>query len=687
MSSDGTQVPVYVRGIPADDPRNPPVRVEVRDMIKDHPDQWNLYLLGLERFKSEAVSEKLPLSYFELAGQLSLIVYRLTGSNAPSAIHGLPYKKWPDQPWNNMTRVDNPFGGFCTHSSILFLSWHRPYLAIFEAELYKHVNFVANAYADDERKADYVRAAKTFRMPYWDWARPDLGVFPPQAASQAANRVVRPRSMPGGSQINPLASYTFRESRTMQDINTFPRVGATVRYPNRRDADGEINAQLLRFFTGEDRRPKGKNLTERVQFILQSYKEFATASTNRFEPSKPSQIDFRAWGSIEDIHNAVHNYVGGGGHMSNPEISSFDPIFWLHHTNIDRLFAIWQAINDKPGDPLTYVTDKRADANWGNFVVKAGDWETINTPLAPFARAGTKERQEFWTSAGVRYTDAFGYAYPETVKARFPTPKDVINELDRVYGKTATFANIMRSSGPDLEKATEELRQRAESHVEAEPLRQAGKLEAAAADRGSQVPISPDTSSASHVSKERSLEKLVGKGNKYLEWLVNIKAEKAELGGNYVVHVFLGAPDDATPILYATNHAHVGAFATFGQSEDTACASCQRGRAAGQQITGQIPITLALVERYLAGFVDGLEPEQVVPYLQKNLHWRVTLTDGSLQDRAGLRNLLVGVVTNEVTIPGNPTDLPEYAEDVVARPDCTTNRDGNGRGSGTGYSG
>lgn len=31
----------------------------------------------------------------------------------------------------NVVRQDN-FYGFCTHSSIIFLTWHRPYLALFE---------------------------------------------------------------------------------------------------------------------------------------------------------------------------------------------------------------------------------------------------------------------------------------------------------------------------------------------------------------------------------------------------------------------------------------------------------------------------------------------------------------------------------------------------------------------------
>ena len=39
--------------------------------------------------------------------------------------------------------------------------------------------------------------------------------------------------------------------------------------------------------------------------------------------------DATNYGSLEDIHNAVHNLVGGGGHMASIPVSSFDPLFWL----------------------------------------------------------------------------------------------------------------------------------------------------------------------------------------------------------------------------------------------------------------------------------------------------------------------------------------------------------------------
>ena len=40
------------------------------------------------------------------------------------------------------------------------------------------------------------------------------------------------------------------------------------------------------------------------------------------------------------MHNGLHGYIGG--HMGDPAISSFDPVFYLHHCNIDRLWAMWQ---------------------------------------------------------------------------------------------------------------------------------------------------------------------------------------------------------------------------------------------------------------------------------------------------------------------------------------------------------
>jgi tyrosinase len=81
-----------------------PIRQEIRSL---HPDMMNIYLLGLQRMQSLPKTDR--LSWFQIAG-----------------IHGRPYA-----PWDNV-RGNGNSGGYCTHSSILFLTWHRPYLALFE---------------------------------------------------------------------------------------------------------------------------------------------------------------------------------------------------------------------------------------------------------------------------------------------------------------------------------------------------------------------------------------------------------------------------------------------------------------------------------------------------------------------------------------------------------------------------
>lgn len=44
---------------------------------------------------------------------------------------------------------------------------------------------------------------------------------------------------------------------------------------------------------------------------------------------------------LEQPHNGLHGWVGGT--MGQIPYAAYDPIFWGHHCNVDRLFAEWQA--------------------------------------------------------------------------------------------------------------------------------------------------------------------------------------------------------------------------------------------------------------------------------------------------------------------------------------------------------
>ncbi len=67
----------------------------------------------------------------------------------------------------------------------------------------------------------------------------------------------------------------------------------------------------------------------------------------------------------------------------------------------------------------------------------------------------------------------------------------------------------------------------------------------------------------------------------------------------------------------------MGTFTVLRDSPDTGCEKCERDQMNSLQVTGTIPLTIALLERYLARDIAGLTPDVVIPYLQKNLHWKV----------------------------------------------------------------
>jgi tyrosinase len=80
------------------------------------------------------------------------------------------------------------------------------------------------------------------------------------------------------------------------------------------------------------------------------------------------------FGGIESQpHNVVHVLVGGSkdnlhrepGAMTVPDSAALDPIFWLHHANIDRLWAAWNGMTPSHLDP--------GESNWVSGPASVGD--------------------------------------------------------------------------------------------------------------------------------------------------------------------------------------------------------------------------------------------------------------------------------------------------------------------------
>jgi tyrosinase len=46
-------------------------------------------------------------------------------------IHGLPYVQW-EGAGSTRPVQGSQWGGYCTHGSVLFPTWHRPYVTLYE---------------------------------------------------------------------------------------------------------------------------------------------------------------------------------------------------------------------------------------------------------------------------------------------------------------------------------------------------------------------------------------------------------------------------------------------------------------------------------------------------------------------------------------------------------------------------
>jgi hypothetical protein len=114
-----------------------------------------------------------------------------------------------------------------------------------------------------------------------------------------------------------------------------------------------------------------------------------------------------------DLHNWIHNWVGGSMlNMTSPN----DPCFWLHHCNIDRLWAVW--ITQHPM-AATYLPSA------GTMSVTPG--HSINDTMIFFS-GGPAPWPGLFTPAGSVDQHALGYWYENDA------PDVVLETLNVAFG-------------------------------------------------------------------------------------------------------------------------------------------------------------------------------------------------------------------------------------------------------------
>ncbi|MCX5372660.1 tyrosinase family protein [Streptomyces sp. NBC_00015] len=212
------------------------------------------------------------------------------------------------------------------HRGPVFLPWHRMMLLYLEGQCQRLLG--------SKDKPD-----RTFGLPYWDWSADGDNGSSPNAPIWQPTRM--------GGQGLPVSDGPF--AYRPGDPNSF-----TVRIESTWDgkpsqANGGQGRGLMRQFgsgwevlpTGTDVKnalafgPSGPDPKPGDRYDVADYSIRSDGFRGRLEgwTPNPDPGKARPW-----LHNQVHSWVGGD---MSPASSPNDPVFFLHHCNVDRIWESW----------------------------------------------------------------------------------------------------------------------------------------------------------------------------------------------------------------------------------------------------------------------------------------------------------------------------------------------------------
>lgn len=234
----------------------------------------------------------------------------------------------------NSWKQDGNYAG-AAHNSPTFLPWHREYLHRFEAMLQD------------------VSGDPDLALPYWDWTDPQ------------STKAVFAADFMGGSgdpeQNYAVTDGAFRKDRWTISIQDPPSVLADVTPPQ-----NFIVRNFGSYFDAGIALPTKRQVKDSLDVHKYDHKPYdanspdARSFRNTLEgwrDATPGECD-EGWinvsqepGSPHVLHNAVHIYVGGlwAGDDGTTTMGTMayntspnDPVFFLHHANVDRIWAAWE---------------------------------------------------------------------------------------------------------------------------------------------------------------------------------------------------------------------------------------------------------------------------------------------------------------------------------------------------------
>jgi tyrosinase len=371
----------------------------------------------------------------------------------------------PDDPtsWSYQAAIHgndqrDDFRDQCQHNSWFFLPWHRMYLHWFERMIRAALQGLTDVPAE---------VKSSWALPYWNY---DRGAETPTLPAP-----FREERTPDGNE-NPL----FVEER-------HPYINQGAALPT--GPDGVTSP------AGALREP---SFTERPVSGRTAAFGGPVTGWHHFDENEaiPGELE-------QTPHNLVHSLVGGrGGLMNGLNTAPLDPIFWLHHANIDRLWEVWLAQEGRTNP---------ADREWTGLSFDFHDESGRPVKLTP---------------AEVTETEGLGYTYDQVA-------------VPEVVGVGPERMDVVPSEPPDhpaeLVGATDQ------------------GLELAGQTTDVEIPVSQPSGPLA------ALEKAELPTRAYL----NLEGVEGEEDPGLAYAVYLNLPDDQDPDSAPESY-HVGNVSFFG---------------------------------------------------------------------------------------------------------------------------
>jgi len=312
--------------------------------------------------------------------------------------------------------------------------------------------------------------------------------------------------------------------------------------------------------------------------------------------------------SLETTHDGMHLKIGGNGHMANVPVAGFDPLFWLHHCNVDRLLALWMAVH-----PRVVVTPGKQPGSTQS--IPPGSTVDAKTSLTPFRNSA--QTVSYHTSAHSYDMSRYGYSYEELDPHREPgdtTRQAIMKHVYDLYSGPPKRNAVVSGAAPVVRGVVD----------------QGAGFVAQAAEAGENL-------LAAATGTERQESTLT-------EWGVHVQVKQFELNCSFTILIFLGHPPDDVAEWRASRN-YVGSHFVFVNASGD-CENCEDRR--DDLTEGFVHLTEAVAK--MSG-VSSMEVDDVKPYLTSHLEWRVQAVDGSVVPTSQLSSLRVEAFSSPLTFP------------------------------------